>query len=125
MRLPPIRFSIRSFLVGLAVATVLAAGGVQARRWVRLRPDYLRQVESYRLRLGEAERSLDEYEAGAADPEDQALLAKLPENERAAWVAEGDQIRRSREVYAEAIPRWQRLADHPWEPRPADLYRVD
>jgi hypothetical protein len=125
MRLTAFRFSSRSFMITLAVAAVLAASGGQALRWVRLRADYLQQVENYRFVLGETEKSLSEAEADLADPDEQALLAKLPEDQRAAWIAMVDQLRRSREVYTVAIPRWQRLADHPWEPRPADLYRVD
>lgn len=125
MRLPAFRFSIRSFMIALAVAAVLAVGGAHARHWVRLRADYIQQVVYHRQMLEEAERSLSEVEAGLADPDDQAMLAKLPDDQRAIWIAMPDQIRRERAALAAAIPRWQRLADHPWEPRSADLHRVD
>lgn len=125
MRFPRFRCSIRSLLIALAVATSLAVAGREVRRWVVVRADCLRQVDNYRTLLGECERSLGEAEAGLADPEEQALLAKLPDDQRAGWTAMVDQLRRSREVHTVAIDRWQHLADHPWEPKPADLYRVD
>jgi hypothetical protein len=125
MRLPAFRFSIRSSMIALAVAAVLTSGGMKALGWIRLRADYLQQVENYRFVLGETEEHLAEAQACLADPDEQALLAELPDDQRAAWIVTVDQLRRSREVYAAAIPRWQRLADHPWEPTPADLYRVD
>ncbi|MDG3005302.1 hypothetical protein [Paludisphaera mucosa] len=125
MRLTAFRFSIRSFMVALAVATGVATCGVQALRWARLRADCLQQVDNYRIMLGETEKSLSEAEASLDDRDEQALPAKPPDDPRAAWLAIMDQLRRSREVYRLAISRWQHLADHPWEARPADLYRIE
>ena len=125
MRFHPFRFSIRCSMITLAVATILAAGSSQALKWVRLRADYLQQVENYRLLLGDAEKSLAEAEASFADPDEQAFAARLSGDQRASFTALVDDILRSRVVLAAAIPRWQRLADHPWESVPADLYRLD
>lgn len=124
MRLTRFRFSIRGFMVALALATVLTAGGVQALRWGRLRADYLQQVAYHRGMLEDAEELLAEAEAVSTDPDEQALLARLPE-ERAKWDSLVDQNRRRIQLLTAAVRRWQRLADRPWEPRPADLYRVD
>ena len=120
------RFRVRTLMLAVALVATLAGTATWVARCLRVRDEARRQVVSLQLQLFDVDFAHDLCEAARHfDPDGQTLPASMTDDERKAWLAEPGRLRRAREDCKALLLRWRRLADRPWEGKPADLPRVD